>query len=254
MYANLRSQGRRASIPISYGESEDLQDRLFAAICYTHRGKKGFLPKGQLAGLVHEESVTQELTRCLSATHSLRAIQNYARQACYDSTPQTTEDEQNSPRNKSFRNVFAILVLIEKSATIDRFLNEGVSDADLPLVMVKRLKKSWQYDLCRKDALDQPLECFRRWTRMAIMNFEEWQWTMLAPFLTKGERKNVKHYVLQDQAILPFTDDSRRHDNAHQAEELGGGFGRVFRAEIHPDHHDFNDPVVRLSPVCFTNA
>ena len=74
-----------------------------------------------------------------------------------------------------------------------------------------------------------------------MRNFEDWQWTTLAPFFAKSEeRKEVRHFPLQDRVILPFLSEGKRDDAEAIAEELLGGGGRVFRATIHPEHHNFH--------------
>ena len=59
---------------------------------------------------------------------------------------------------------------------------------------------------------------------------------LLAPFFSQGENSEVKHYILQDNHILPFTD-------CDEAAEYHGGFAKVMMVDIHPDHHNFNDPL-----------
>lgn len=66
----------------------------------------------------------------------------------------------------------------------------------------------------------------------------------MAPFFHRPERKNVWHFVLQDQIPLPFITDSRYDDNnsIYDQLEFEGGFSSVFSVEIHPEHHAFRKP------------
>src|SRR5207248_2968138 len=99
------------------------------------------------------------------------------------------------------------------------------------------------------------LECFEDWTQSSINAFEEWQWTTVSPFFHKGARKDVQHFPLPDSVMLPFTADSRRDKQSQFRTEIEGGYGRVFKVRIHPDHHNFDLPEVRISdsPICSRN-
>ncbi|KAK0713436.1 kinase-like domain-containing protein [Lasiosphaeria miniovina] len=138
------------------------------------------------------------------------------------------------PRIRTYRRIFAILVLIDKAPAIHQFIREGVNDSDLPLV-----RSGTEKDMRRSRALDKELKCFGSgWTGIQIRNFVEYQWTTLAPFFSKSEeRKEVRHYPLQDRVILPFSPNKKQGE---VNEELLGGGGRVFKTGIHPDHHNFH--------------
>jgi len=68
---------------------------------------------------------------------------------------------------------------------------------------------------------------------------------MLAPFFAMGDGdREVRHYKLHHQVILPFLGDQSaeqdgvQHDQ--QSLELLGGSGRVFKTLIHYKHHGFH--------------
>jgi len=141
---------------------------------------------------------------------------------------------------KSFRKIFALLVLVEKSSSICLFLQENLSDLDLPLATVRN---GGFIELRRRSVSGRPssevLNCFSQWSPVRRKEFEEYQWTMLAPFFNQGQYSNVSHYVLKNQHILPFVfTENEEDDNA----EFLGGFGRVFMVRIHPEHHNFRVP------------
>ena len=145
---------------------------------------------------------------------------------------------------RSFRKIFAILVLTEKPWAIFNFIKEGVSDLDLPLVEFDDRDHPGRKGLRRKDASGnpspEPLQCSIGWPPTSILNFEMYQWTMLAPFFSPGKYDDVKHYVLHDQDILPFV--GAPQDDEDESSEIGGGFGRVFMVQIHDEHHNFRHP------------
>jgi len=216
----------------------ELNCKLFAALQRTRDIRdKGFLPKAQLDSLVNPDSVFLELLKSLSQTLSNQQIKE-----CADAVCAETEIVLSSGKKviKSFRKIFALLVLVEKSSSIYLFLQENVSDLDLPLATVRN---GGLFELRRRDASDGPssesLNCFNSWSPVRMKEFEEYQWTMLAPFFTQSEYNNVAHYVLKDQHILPFVfTEDEEDDNA----EYLGGFGRVFMVRIHPEHHNFRAP------------
>ncbi|KAL9616669.1 MAG: hypothetical protein Q9160_008492 [Pyrenula sp. 1 TL-2023] len=231
LYANLKTDDDQALHANSPIQEKSLQDRIFAELFQTQQESKGFFPKGRL-DLIQESVVAAELTKCLSETVSEQKIQEYASQICTAPPDGMREKSDESQNIKSYRKIFAILVLIEKSETIGKFLDEEVHDGDLPLRKVdlglpgifglrRRLQQS--------DRPSKRLRCFDTWKRINIINFEEWQWTLLAPFFARGRRNDVKNYVLPDQTILPFTKDSRRQERDREIEDFEGGFGRVFK-------------------------
>jgi len=245
---DLKTQGRTLSsgLPVSKNDSkEPLQNRLIDTLQETpgYPEKKGFFPRDLLASLVDEECVTEELRSEFKNLLDDDAIRKCAQEICGVAP---TRDEVGVPT--LFKKIFVTLVLSEKTSTILEFLAERVTDDDLPLVKVRRLGKSpGIFDLGRRGSLRALLECFQGWTALAIRRFEEWQWSTISPFFAQSRRrKNVKHFLLQDQVILPFTSDSRRDAYAYERLEFEGGFSQVFKVDIHPEHHDFHDPQVRL--------
>ncbi|KAI0458011.1 kinase-like domain-containing protein [Xylaria acuta] len=217
----LRTKGFTPSIP-SPLTGESLQDRLLAERHHYPQGSKGFfLPSKRLESLIQLRNVVEELTRCLRYTTDPHIIQDFAKRICAE--------------EKSYRKVFAILVLIEKADTIPEFLREGIHDGDLPLIKLELGGKPGIFEFGRKPEegkVAHPLKCFKSFSRMNLMNFEDCQWAVLAPIFDRPRRKDVKHYDLKDQIILPFTEEE---------EVSEGGFGRIMRVKIHPDHHNFDD-------------
>lgn len=195
-----------------------------------------FLPRGELRHLINPESVFRELTKDLSAIHSPKNIRGFAETVC--SEIEVIRD--NKIKIKSFRKIFALLVLVEKTSSIPLFIEEDVSDLDLPLLHIKNDQIN---GLCRKGTTSAELRlisrCFKppQWSPVKLRNFQEWQWTMLAPFFSRDDDGDIKHYTLPDQCILPFI---HRHDGAKEDDDKTGGFGRVLMVRLHKDHHNFH--------------
>lgn len=247
-YANMNAMGRAASTSIALDEGLEplaLQDRYFEALVRVDDQKKGFFPRALLSTLVTEEFVFQELSSHLNNTHNQSQIQTYAKRICEELPLPKEDDDNRPPKIQSFKKIFAILVLIEKTPSISKFLEENVNDLHLPLVKVPKGKNGSRFELRLSHMQEKPLECFRNWTQFSIRAFEENQWTTIAPFFYKGSNKEVKHFPLSDSVMLPFTSDSRRDKTNEFPTEIEGGYSRVFKVDIHPDHHSFDLSNVR---------
>ncbi|KAK1749698.1 putative Serine/threonine-protein kinase [Echria macrotheca] len=236
-YQDRETRGRRTgrSKP-SVGRSLRLQDKLFKVLepIDDINKEKGFFPLDLLPVLLTEQTVSKELKKHLSLVCRPDEIADYAHTICSEKRISGFEDG-GKPKIRTFRKIFATLVLIEKTEAILMFIKQNISDSDLPLV---RSQQGPGLETSREPI--RRFKCFREkhgWSQLHIRNFEDWQWTTLAPFFAKSdERKKVPHYLLQRRVILPFR-------SAIKQDEVGleGGGGRVFKAEIHPDHHNFHD-------------
>jgi hypothetical protein len=225
-----------------YTSEEGLSQQLSDAIDDTRLAMEvpeetGFVPRRQLVRIMNVVSVAKELSRIEQSfktrirfwrsTPTPRTIDEEAQIICASSSPETALMNQEL-MSKSFRKVFATLLLIEQPSTIRKFIEEGVCDADLPLRKVPR--RGRDFSMCRKDTPDVSLQCFEGWNRTSLVQFEQLQWKMVAPFFSLDEESHMVHYPLPDGAILPFTYRERTHSGAH---------GVVFKVKIHPEHHNF---------------
>lgn len=207
-----------------------------------HSEKKGFFPEQTLQALINESSVKERLQSCFNGVLDRDTIERHTQTICG-----TTEKGHETSSKK----IFAILILSQKLSAINYLINDRVTDKDLPFRKVPRGgKSSNRFGLVRKSdpkEILEPLKCFETWSWLDLINFEEWQWTTLAPFFHHGKRKNVENFVLQDQVPLPFTADSRYEDegsvSTNDRLEVASGFSTVFKADIHPQHHGFRNKV-----------
>lgn len=211
-----------------------------------HYEKKEFLPENELTELMTEERVTKELQLCFEDNRmpvDSATITEFAKKICGTTSEHAAE-------HITYIKIFAILALCDKPQAIFNFLDEMISDKDLPLVRLPTSEATPNlYDLTRKGCSNK-LECFRGWTHTATMGFEELQWTTIAPFFRCGGRKNNEHLVLQDKAVLPFEYDSRFASNSqpYQRLEFEDGFSNVFKVRIHRNHHNLCKPDVGCPP------
>ena len=224
-----------------------------------------FLPNRQLPKHIHKSSVEAELIRCQDSLLRRIKTRNFdrhvsneqlsaeAQKICgtvhqswrsYPDAERGYVPSKSEPREKTYRKIFAILLLIGRPAKIRGFVEEEVCDADLPLEAPSKGSKPW--DLRRKKGPSQPLECFKGWRHNTVKRFEKSQWTVLAPYLGQDERKKALFFKIPDRAILPFTTwekvDSRGRVTGR------GGYGQVYKAEIHADHHGFDEDTEGMLP------
>ncbi|POS77582.1 protein kinase [Diaporthe helianthi] len=199
-------------------EAGRLQDELFSALIPTHHGERGFFAKDHLFDILTEERGAKGQDGSSSCG--------------------------GQSKTKSFVKVLAILVIIEKTSSILKLLEEDVNDSTLPLSKAARSNGEKLYDLRDGKRPNMTLRCFENWNQLNIRNFEEWQWTTLpVDFVGAAENEDVdvKHLSLQDQEILPFIKDGRDSELQYSRRtEFEGGFASVFRVAIHSQHHNFH--------------
>ncbi|RYP66629.1 hypothetical protein DL771_007698 [Monosporascus sp. 5C6A] len=111
--------------------------------------------------------------------------------------------------------------MIQQSMEILTFINNNIADHDLPLVKGRSGNKG-SYNL-------------------RLNSFDEYQWTVLSPFFSRGNRGTVRFYPLDDKTILPFIEDSSRDANIEDEEDFQGGHGSISQVKIYSSHYDFHD-------------
>ncbi|RSL67947.1 hypothetical protein CEP54_002996 [Fusarium duplospermum] len=179
-----------------------------------------FIPHGNLTELLHFEAIEEELGGCSklrfdTKQHELKA---QALEICgapvRDLTTVSGDTligggcvEHTTPEVRSYKKILAILVLINRRSKIRYFLQAGICDADLPLVLVKRTDSVASWALQPGKANDISPGRLKGWSKSKVTytKFLEWQWVVLAPSFTSGQEKMVPHQSFQDRDILPFT-------------------------------------------------
>lgn len=236
-------------------EAESLQNELFSALIPTHEEKRGFFAKDQLSRILTEARVQDELTRHFEDSLSEEAIAGYAKTICQGAAAQRKSPEcDGEPNEKTFIKVMAILIIIEKTTSIIKLLEEDVNDSKLPLIKVSRPNDEHMFDLRASREPNKVLRSFqKRWNQLNIRNFEEWQWpTLPVEFARPTEHGEVQHLQLEEQRILPFIEDSREQKpRFSRRTELEGGFASVYKVVIHHQHHDFHTSPDKPGPASF---
>lgn len=137
------------------------------------------------------------------------------------------------------KKLFAILALQGRGAAICSFLENKISDKDLPF-MIKKVGNKW--------SLSSPVRCsriFESWGNREVEGFDRKQWWMNTPVFDK-DNSHCQEFV--DQIILLFSpiEEDGELNEGHDAEIRGGtfhtnvgGYSEVNAYHIHPAHHNF---------------
>ncbi|KAK9800136.1 putative Protein kinase domain-containing protein [Seiridium cardinale] len=133
--------------------------------------------------------------------------------------------------NSSSKQLYAILVMLNKQATITDFMRQGIKDEHLPFQL--RAGQTASFGIPPKNYVGN-LSWPERWSESDIHNFKTYQWYMIAPKFQEGADSIPTHYSLQDEMILPWL-----------SSELGknheGGHSTVWKVKIHESHHAFRE-------------
>ncbi|KZL81213.1 serine threonine protein kinase [Colletotrichum incanum] len=117
------------------------------------------------------------------------------------------------------RKVFLVLVLLDLSWDIEKLLDAGLTDSDLPLVKDGHIFMS-EFDNGRKFTLPE------EWSSQMVDQFLDKQWRVLAPvFTASGE-----HRTFDSQYPLPFEKIRENHKF--------GGRSIVYHAQIRSSHRE----------------
>ncbi|OJD29027.1 protein kinase domain-containing protein [Diplodia corticola] len=130
------------------------------------------------------------------------------------------------------RNLFAILAYLKKGQDICSFLDEGISDKDLPFERIKNSKS--KFALQRKDR--SRIETLDAWEEADLESLGGTQWCMIAPIF----KDETKHYKFHMNTVLPFM-DPEGDEEEEPVNKSGGGYSEVFTTRIHPAHHKFDN-------------
>jgi hypothetical protein len=166
--------------------------------------------------------------------------------------------------------IFAILLCSfsgsgdeKRRRVITKLIDEKISDKDLPFqrVYIEDTGRSAnfqnhanpRYILARKeDDSGKPgergayvIKALSNWPRMETQTLCRAQWITLSPVF-KSRPGMVPHYDIEDQVILPFTEDTERDGQ----EIKQGGYSEVWPIRVHPAHQNIlhsRDSTVRTN-------
>ena len=224
-----------------------LEDRLKAATNSSQFSMQKFLPNGLLDELVTQTSVEGELSRwkhiplkfvhTWKRPHSIRIEPEKDRGANFPLRSRSTSELLRQGSDRTYRKIFAILTFIARPASIWLFVEEGICDADLPLLQVSGADGAQRCFELRGRQASKTLRCFQGWENGMIHRFLERQWLFLVPCFETSDGNTIPHQNFHPDEIMPFTCWKETPER--------GGFGQVYEAHIHSDHHTFDKTQVR---------
>lgn len=206
-------------------EGQSLMERLMVLRCRSSPPEGHlFFPRGLVEGLITTEVVVEALKDRKGELEFMRPepisdaeIEKIAEDVCSSS--------------RSYRKMFAILILLEREWEIVSFIKDDLCDSDLPLSAVPVGGQGLLVKLRRKSDLTTDLSCLRRWGPKVHENFDKEQWAMVAPFFARAKSNRAGFYELSSKDILPWVEVN---SSLHQ-----GGYSSISRVIIHPSHHNF---------------
>ncbi len=169
---------------------------------------KLFLPVSILQELINEGTVYEYIQ---STTHfpPIKA-RKYAQTTC-----------------SKAKSLFAILVDLKRGAKICSFLDEGISDEDLPF------RKLPHDNIHLGTSSGRCIKALEGWSGSELEEFVDEQWRVMAPTFEEPE-----HYELGDDTLLPFMKFEQSTETEITSSN-SAGYSDVYKVRIHPAHHRF---------------
>jgi hypothetical protein len=225
--------------------SQSLEDRLIGASLLSPFTSQDFIPMDCLQQLITQASVEKELARLKHLPTMFAPTWISPRNIAIEPGKVRHSVSRLQSRSttdllalKIYRKVFAILLLIGQPTALVHFIEEGVCDADLPLLKVGGPAKGANKFELRGRHSTKVLSCFKGWGLGSLEKFQERQWMLLPASFISTDTTGIPHHDFDSSEILPFVDWEKVSD--------AGGSGQVYKAKIHGDYHNFHN-----SQVCF---
>lgn len=174
---------------------------------------KAFIPRSDIKRLITREVIGETVRRKhRDIRHDEALIKQYA------------EDGQHYAKG-----LFAILIWIHKAGAIRSFLDEGIIDAELPLLSYQEEGRTRL-----RTKQNKHIAVFESWRPQQMIEFDRMQWEVKAPVFKLDD----ECLELPDQTVLPFIPlrDDESQKNPHS---MIGGYSEVTAHRIHPAHHNF---------------
>lgn len=193
---------------------------------------KWFITKKRLKEIMRLEDVSSAL-KSLDLKSQTEHV-HLAREICAVASSHESDDR------KTYRAIFALLIMTGQQAYIAEFVNRGLDDSRLPFE-----RHGWADSGVGTKEGDEiidshPLKEFS-WSISDKESFLRTQWELIPAFFGKKPGKKVPHYTLRPEQVLPY-----RHSEAADVvadEEKGhmeGAFGFVTVYDLHEDQQDLD--------------
>ncbi|KAI0378687.1 protein kinase [Hypomontagnella monticulosa] len=197
---------------------------------------KSYIPRDQLPQILTPDRVRTILNMsCFKDYSDKNALTT---QICFGS-------KGSGPRLE----LLAVLIAINKTKDLPKYVKEGIDDFCLPMTMDGSNDKTLS---CRRHGSHKTINAYRRPNDRN--DFSRWSYTLNAPHISSNVQKHM-HYLLDPGDVFPMKDETKvqRNElaivNHNGAEDMMppayGGFSEVLRVVIEKGHHDFGNIGVR---------
>lgn len=157
------------------------------------------------------------------------------------------EDTQfRNPSSQTYLMTFALLIHFDRVSDIGMFIEEKVSDQNLPLHRDLTLGRE-VIKFCRRDNPSKHLTCFTHWKYHEQEGFERDQWRVLVPYFDLDDENRAKHQNLDRETILPWCKNDGRSQSSSQRSVQEGGYAFVSRIKIDRSSHGFSSVLEKVS-------
>ncbi|KAL8408706.1 hypothetical protein RB594_007232 [Gaeumannomyces avenae] len=163
-----------------------------------------------------------------------------------DSIRWSKTGETRAPQQASYLRIFAILILYSRGSLVRHFIEQGVSDRELPLRLAMAPTAGPGRRNVPTPRLEWPAEPIPRppdWFQpQEIRRFLSTQWPFIPPYFAPSAGGGVAHYEIPPEAILPWVKISSANDgqSTWTEGENSGGYGVVRKVKIDRDCHSLD--------------
>ncbi|KAF4635972.1 hypothetical protein G7Y89_g2100 [Cudoniella acicularis] len=222
LWNSLRREGRPPEIMAT-----TLGEKLEDARCeWVEGSNQWFVPISDINDLVTEENVAEALVDIYDGL-TVAQVNSYSSLVCSTS-----------------KKLFTLLFCSSKRKYIRNFLDDGISDVDLPFVRCPRergvgpQRSNRGFDLCiaahkncdKASHRDCGINAMASWSKKDITDLCRDQWIVLAPIFDEIPNGDVPHHVLDSNTVMPFIEDQQG------VRDKSGGYSHVWGVRIHPAH------------------
>lgn len=184
-----------------------------------------FFPHGSIEALITPAEVIREITdgrHLLGMMLTDEQIQDYGCRVCEE--------------DLSLQKVFAVLVILERPWEIVYFVNEDISDKDLPIKDYMSTNfEGGDTTLCFKLQHPRNEQELCSMASFSRVDFERIQWQMMPASFLLG----VQSYRFHGRQSMPWLEE-------WYFNEQYTSYAYISRIRMHKDHHSFDHPFVRL--------
>ncbi|KAJ8067310.1 hypothetical protein OCU04_004665 [Sclerotinia nivalis] len=131
---------------------------------------------------------------------------------------------------KNANHLYAVLAYLKRGCEIFHFLQEGLSNSDLPFHRPPQQHGEKNHILVTKHG--KHIKTFETWEAKKLENFYRYQWWMIAPVFRYNE-----HYYFEKEVVLPFLPFEPKEQEGDIPQS--GSYGEVYPIRLHPSHHYF---------------